>query len=664
MSERIKYFLSIDDDYLVGLSNKGIVKRSYKDLEDTQLNIVENDDYIEMSDGEVNCRLVMPLGDSKCSCPSRSMCKHIVMGAIAVKRKYETEGAGKQGETLPVTVLATGQDGRLTDDMATVMQNPSTTSDVVSVGSDRQSTDNQITSTENIDSITGTVIANRKSAFPELESYTLDQIKKQLGASAFRKVCQRMKVAEAPNITITSVVTVTFIDTGTIVKLLEPVTYSTCSCHKKELCSHKAEAIIAYQLHKGILTKDMLDSYYEGTDNPEFDIDEIKELIVSMKQLLGEIIFTGLARISPDMTDSCERMAIMCHNGRLANFESDFRRLSERLNKYFKRHATSDTTALMHFVCEVYGRTIKLDKAINGSLDATSDLKLSGKASSNTDRMQDGRTDNYTDKVPIGASAKVINTDALQQIAGKLRSEYELSKPLSLMGMGLRHFVSQAGFEGETVYFIEEETGQWYTYTNARPTIYDNRGVRGLNANSPAPWGLNCSLDTLSEHRIRLTNGKVSVENRLSSTSEAVAELIGNRDLNHETIKSHIYSDFGKLFAELFGDHWFEDETQDREISHLAIVRPSAVEEADFDSIKQAFYMRLADEQGQQLSIKLTYSKEDKYIINHLERLHRRIKEGRRGVPDFFGRLYIEDDELRMYPIEYYDREDDKEEVS
>ncbi len=632
MSEVIKYFQTIDDDYLVGLSNKGIVKRSYKDLESAAIDIDETDECINVSMEDVSCKLYVPLGDSKCSCPSRSMCKHIVMGAIAVKRKYESGEIGDVDEPYGSQPGIEGTDEPLVDLTETTEQVSSSVGYVTKPGQEAQQ-------------VIDTKISQERS-FSELDSYTLDQIKKQLGASAFRKVCQRMRVAEAPDIIITSVVTVSFADTDTIVKLLEPVAYSTCSCHKKELCSHKAEAIIAYQLHKGILTKDMLDSYYEGTDNPEFDIDEIKELIVSMKQLLGEVIFTGLARISPDMADSCERMAIMCHNGRLANFESDFRRLSERLNKYFKRHASSDVVALMHFVCEMYGNTIKLENIVENMSKEMSDP------------VPDNRVKHDIDKTVKSHNEQMVNVDAFLQIAGKLRSEYQMSKPLSLMGMGMRHFVSQAGFEGETVYFIEEDSGEWYTFTNARPTIYDNRGARGLNANSPAPWGLNCSLDTLSEHRIKLTNGKVSVENRLSSTSEAVAELVGNRDLNHEMIETHIYSDFGQLFAEVFGDHWFENEDENREINHLAVVRPAAVLEADFDNIRQAFYMRLVDGYGQSLSIKMTYSKEDKYIINHLERLHRRIKEGRRGVPDFFGRLYIEDGELRMYPIEYYDRED------
>lgn len=609
MSERGKYFTSIDDDYLIGLSNKGIVKRSYKDLEDADLNIVENDDCIEVSDGAVSCKLYIPLGNSKCSCPSRSMCKHIVMGAIAVKRKYEACGVGDIGEQSASEAVVTEQENSLVGDTTDLWLDTQLVDGVQTTQTQKKSDDafiNDVTAVQN-------------HSFPELDSYTLDQIKKQLGASSFRKVCQRMKVAEKPDITITSVVTVIFSDTNATVKLLEPLAYSTCSCHKKELCVHKSEAIIAYQLHKGILTKDMLDSYYEGTDNSEFEIDEVRDLTSSIKQLLGEVIFTGLARISPNIVDSCERMAIMCHNSRLANFESDFRRLSERLNKYFKRHATSDTTVLMHYVCEVYRKTLDLEKVLSSHPD----------------------------------------TETLQQIAGKLRSEYELSKPLSLMGMGMRHFVSQVGFEGETVYFIEEESGQWYTYTNARPIIYDNRGARGVSSKSVAPWGLNCSLDTLSEHRIKLTNGKVSVENRLSSTSEAMAELVGNRDINQDVLKTHIYSDFGKLFSETFGDHWHENDEADREINHLAIVRPSAVEQSDFDNIRQAFFMRLVDEQGQSLSIKMTYSKEDKYIINHLERLHRRIKEGRRGVPDFFGRLYIEDGELRMYPIEYYNREEE-----
>ena len=631
MSEMIKYFQTIDDDYLVGLSNKGIVKRSYKDLESVVVDIDETDECINVSMEDVSCKLYVPLGDSKCSCPSRSMCKHIVMGAIAVKRKYEAGEIGDVDEPYGSQPGIEGADEQLVDLTEATERVSSSVGDGTKPGQEAQQ-------------VIG-IKSSQERSFSELESYTLEQIKKQLGASTFRKVCQRMRVAEAPNITVTSVVTVSFGDTDTIVKLLEPLAYSTCSCHKKELCSHKAEAIIAYQLHKGILTKDMLDSYYEGTDNLEFDTAEIKQLIVSIKQLVGEIIFAGLARISPDMVDSCERMAIMCHNGMLANFESDFRRLSEKLNRYFKRHASSDVVALMHFVCEMYGNTIKLGNIVKNMSKEMSDP------------VPDNRVKHDIDKTVKSNMEQAVNVDRLQQIAGKLRSEYQLSKPLSLMGM--RHFVSQAGFEGETVYFIEEDSGEWYTFTNARPTIYDNRASRGLSSHSAAPWGLNCSLEALSEHRIRLINGKVSVDNRLSSTSEANAELLGNRDLICEAVKAHTYSDFSKLFEQVFGENWCKGEEQGKEVNYLAIVRPETVEEANFDSVKQAFYMRLVDEQRNHLSIKITYSKEDKYIINHLERLHRRIKEGRRGVPDFFGRLYIEDGELRLYPIEYYDREEE-----
>ncbi len=626
MSERIKYFLNLDDDYLVGVSNKGIVKRSYKDLESVSVDIAETAECIEISLEDVSCKLYVPLGDSKCSCPSRSMCKHIVMGAIAVKRKYEAKG-----ESI--------------DDAVVMGQDNPTVDDTVSTGLENQPVDNQVTIPGNIESITGFEIVSNENTFSELDSYTLEQIKKQLGASAFRKLCQRMRVAETPDITITSVVTVTFADTDTTVKLLEPVAYSTCSCHKKELCLHKAEAIIAYQLHKGILTKEKLASYYESTDNPELDIDEIRELIISMKQLLGELVSQGLARVSVDMVDSCERMAIMCHNGMLANFENDFRRLSEKLNRYFNRHASSDTIGLMHFACEMYGKIIKLEKIVGNMSKVMIVTEL------------DNRRESDIDKTAKSATEQIVDSEALQQIIGKFRAEYELSKPLSLMGMGMRHFVSQSGFEGETVYFMEEDSGEWYTFTNARPTIYDNKASRGVSSHSSAPWGLNCSLEALSEHRIKLTNGKVSQDNRLSSTSEANAELLGNRDLICEAVKAHTYSDFGKLFDEVFGESWCKGEDHEKEVNYLAIVRPYMVEEAEFDNVKQAFYMCLVDEQGQSLSIKMTYSKEDKYIINHLERLHRRVKEGRRGVPDFFGRIYREEGELRMYPIEYYDRE-------
>lgn len=571
MSERKAYFRNIDDDYLIGLSNKGIVKRAYKDLESARLAASETEEAIVVTEADITCKLLMPLGESRCSCPSRSICKHIVMAAIYIKQWYEEQVSGIEGES---------------------EQSEIQTEQLVPEEVDLEET---FTLTRN---------------FKELDSMDLIKLQKQLGVVAFRKLYQRMMVTEAPSVEITSVVTVFFPDTNMTVKLLEPLAYSTCSCHKKELCSHKAEAILSYQMHQGILTKEQLQVFYEELGQMEYDKEAIADLIEQMTKLLGEIIFNGLARISPEVTTSCERMALMCHNEQLARFENEFRKLGDMLDLYHRRYASVSVKGIMQQVVFLY--------------QLTNELK------------------------------RVLSTGDIASVAGKMRSEYVLTQPLNLMAMGQRHFVSQTGYEGDTIYFIEEESGKWYTYTDARPVFYDSsKKSRKIEQYSTAPWNLNCTKDDLANVRIRLIHGKVNDDNRLSSTSEAKAEIIGARDLDMAVVEKYRYVDFIQLFEDKFAGMWMKEEMHETE--KLAIIHADSLVEASFDTIRQVFHITLADWNGTRISVRMRYSKHEQYNIGHLERLYQRIQDGKREIPDFFGIVYVEDGELRMYPIEYYD---------
>ena len=79
----------IDDDYLIGISNKGIVKRAYKDMETVSCNTMQDifsaEDEIEVHVGEEIVQIKLPFGESTCSCPSRSICRHVVQGILPLK---------------------------------------------------------------------------------------------------------------------------------------------------------------------------------------------------------------------------------------------------------------------------------------------------------------------------------------------------------------------------------------------------------------------------------------------------------------------------------------------------------------------------------------------------------------------------------------------------
>ena len=89
----------IDDDYLVGLSNKGIVKRAYKDKEEVAAQIGEVGEEASVKVGEETVTVRFPLGESKCTCPSRSMCRHVVQAILVLRESCmrQQEGAAPEG---------------------------------------------------------------------------------------------------------------------------------------------------------------------------------------------------------------------------------------------------------------------------------------------------------------------------------------------------------------------------------------------------------------------------------------------------------------------------------------------------------------------------------------------------------------------------------------
>ena len=91
---------SADEAYLVGMSNRGIYKRAVKDLEGAQITVTYTDDAAQVSvSGEV-CTVRDPLWESTCSCPSRSVCRHLI-AAILFLRDHGEEETAPDAERVP-----------------------------------------------------------------------------------------------------------------------------------------------------------------------------------------------------------------------------------------------------------------------------------------------------------------------------------------------------------------------------------------------------------------------------------------------------------------------------------------------------------------------------------------------------------------------------------
>ena len=100
MSELRKLLACTDDDYLIGISNKGIVKRAYKDLEGATPVVTWEEESASVTLGEETCRICVPLGESSCSCPSRSICRHVVSAILWLKAQGGMEDVKQEKDTV------------------------------------------------------------------------------------------------------------------------------------------------------------------------------------------------------------------------------------------------------------------------------------------------------------------------------------------------------------------------------------------------------------------------------------------------------------------------------------------------------------------------------------------------------------------------------------
>lgn len=624
MSDWQSALQEIDDDYLIGISNKGIVKRAYKDMETVSCEVVQNElftkDEIEVHVGEETVRVRLPLGESTCSCPSRSICRHVVQGILKLKAAVANENQLDKSISKEIAV----DEKTLCESTSKIDTNPANTQESVNCTqekSEEQADNHQPTS--------NTMIQKVKQ---QIADYPTEKLCKMLGTKRLQELIHCANVGRKPQITYSSVITVQPLANSTSVRLLFPLEYATCTCHKKEFCVHKAEAVLWCKLDSGQLHIEDL-TQTKGVDT-EYNMEQVQDVALQMHKFLEELLDTGLSRTSQDALDHMERMAIICHNAKLPNFESDWRRLQDSYQKYMKRVASLGIQTLMRQLTALNRQTMLLQQA--------------------------------------------QNVFEVSKLAGAFRAEYTSALDLDLVGIAAEHFVSKSGYEGDTVYFLEQNTKMWYTFTQARPIFYDNDTSAAYHATpyytQEPPWGLTIPFRDFASSYIHLGNAKSDNRGRLSSSKDTKGQLTGERAgknvLTTEILGKWYYQDFAQLFQDFFNiDRQIEtvmagDESEYRSSDvddfsstesaqmKLVFLKPASCDPAVFLETEQKLIMNLYDAQEKVVVIELVYSKNEEEGIRYLEKL---TKD---NLPYFFGKIYLRDGKIRMYPITVFKKKE------
>ena len=490
MEELKKLLAQTDEEYLIGLSNKGTVKRAYKDLEQESPSVVWEGEEAEVALKEAVCRIRVPLGDSTCSCPSRSVCRHLITAVLYLKKELE-KSALSCGEEAGTEAEQKAEAGAKAE-----KQSPG-------------------------------------ALLPELEQKLLSipagRLRQACKTRGYREFLLHMDQGELPKLepgASGSLLTVRFPWNQMVVKLLSPLEHSTCSCHSRELCVHKAQAVLAFQLQKGTLTRKQLEDGRKEAG--EWDLEELSQAAGAMKAGLSLQLLTGLSRLSPEAEESMERLAVISHGAGLPDFETVFRSAASEYRQYFQRSGAFRTESLLARLLGLYARAVALEQM----------------------------------KEP----------EKLRALAGTFRDTYAPVPRLHLTAIGGRSFQSKTGYAGERYYFLETEQKRWYTWTDVRPVFYEGirRRPAGNYEQEQAPWGLNCSRADMMELEFYLDQAKAAEDGRLSVSRETKSEIAGQRNLSREEIREMVVWDYRELLPMLEGQERRFRKAEGRELLALA----------------------------------------------------------------------------------------------
>lgn len=306
-----------DEEYLIGLCNKGTVNRAKKDLAAgiaPALQVEGETAAVQL--GDVSCTICAPLGESHCSCPSSGICRHRILAILWLKEQMASDAPAEE---------------------TSGPEDPAPTS----------------------------------PSFPSLRDYPTEKLVRQLGGKRVAAALFRWQSGAGVEMQEGSVVTVSMPWIPATVRLLEPLEHSTCSCHSKTFCRHQAEALLYWQLLHEIVRPEQLQP---GQMTEELlNAEEVQGVCQAVRETLAAQLAAGLSRMPRSVCETVERMASLCHTARLPELERSLRALHGTYAAYFARSAAYRDTELLRRFSHANRLAAALETA-----DETRRLRLAG----------------------------------------------------------------------------------------------------------------------------------------------------------------------------------------------------------------------------------------------------------------------------------------------
>lgn len=451
--------------FLVTLANKGLYKRALKDLETTaRIELRESENGIQVTLDDVTVTLFPNVAQSTCTCPSKTVCKHILMGILSASEYASSGGAPtatvssqSSTESIPTTAEAEGLQPEFTQD---------STSEPIQ---------------ESVSQ------ASPASSWEELKKIDIPSLRKQAGKKLFEDTLRLIQDGWTADLTEGEMLEAT-LNTENITVYFprqNSLESAVCKCGATGLCKHKLIAILSYLSRRGSL------SSLEDGNSLSLLTDEAQSLLESADKFVVHILDKGIISCGENEVEAAVRYSIRMETCGIGNLARLFRSLSTDLenmlgkNVGFSQIVTFSTLARLHNTM----RLILCNRQDNNLL---------------TRLIESPRSDYYT--TPIG------HFTALGACPWQTRSGY--------FGITAYFFYQ----EKQSICTYTVSMADYYEQTEKLADI-DNLS-RQYQKNEH--WGGSVSLASLSHAEFTLRNFKLNSQNRLSSSSQTQCELTGS----------------------------------------------------------------------------------------------------------------------------------------
>ncbi len=612
---------TVDENFLIALSNKGLVRRAQKDLEGVTLQIEETEDAIVVrgSDWTVWMPASGPV-KAKDDTIATGITRQILSATIYLCEHWSTNvlssGSSSDGsqttnlktpQTVPEQVLQQIDQRLRTSEGGTPLESEHVsppTSQVADRGTPQpekvsySAEQNSLKVKESSDTLTkvsgptmkphpvAQISDEGEKLKDALLSISVDEISKWAGKKLVGDLIVLLNESLEIEVECHLGVTIRLPQPKVEIRLLptherglklldQLLSTAPKAMHKKWI----ATALLVLNRKSG-KSLQLSSSTRVSVQSPRNQIQVLRE----SRKLLESILDNGVSHPSSRLIERLFTLSISASIVQLPRLSHLLKTLSDEVSHLLSRHASADTQRLFSLMSWTYSLVKALEK--HAAQNEVKDSQL---------------------------------VDFPRELAGVARSQYDPVGDIELIGAGAYHWQTASGYQGLTVLFWDRKDKRFLTWSMSRPeSTMSNADVESAYL-FDSIWS-GGSPQKLSRSKFLLKNARVNPFGRLSSGQQTTVENVSKSDFQSDTFEGRSFSNW-RMVRAYAAQQFPVGLKMQNPLNRLVILEAKSWDDRFYDEMHQRFCWDLRDDSGESIRLTVPWNDCNERAIEFLESL-------------------------------------------